>query len=344
MNTFNFSAVRRATLCTLTALAIVLPGTGSAGPFDRIASKAQSVKARAVNTANNVGQNRPVAGAVQNLRSNLTGNLPDLGGYLPDLGGNLPDLSLIEDVQALNPRQQFQNTVGLLREMRRDYAYFTGGLGQCDSVCADFRAELKAVFSDYLALTYEVPVLSENSRLIESIQRVKDLIDYIPPAALYQLWQAIGSRVDDLQAVPQQIRQIVASLPVMEVVSNTVTDINQAGTWAAESPLCEWAAKDQKPFIALFQAELERFSWAVKTVADLIPDLSVEGEVGVEAGVGVGMVTGSAAFSLKPSDALKIALKVMAIAPETINWSIKINMLRADALCASAEFAADLGS
>lgn len=325
MDTLNFSSLRRVTIVTLTALAIVLPGTASAGPFDRISSKAQSVKARATGAVNKVRKDRPVASALQGL------------------GGNLPDVSLIEEIQALNPREQFQNSTQLLRQMQQDYAYFSGGQG-CGAECARFRTELKAIFSDYLALTGEVPALSENTRLVESIQRVSDIIDYIPPRALYQLWQAIGSRLDDLQAVPQQIRQILASLPVTEVVSNTVTDINQAGTWVADSPMCVWAAKDNKPFIALYQARLERFSWAVKTVADLIPDLSVEGEVGVEAGVAVGMVTGSAAFAMKPSDSLKIALKVMAVVPETINWSIKINMLRADALCASADFAADLGS
>lgn len=324
MDTYPIASIRRAGIATLTALAIALPGLASAGPFDRISNKSQSVKARTTQAVSKVRQERPVASALQGM------------------GDNLPDLSLIEDIQKFDPRQQFNNTTRLLKKMQQDYDYFSGGQG-CSAECASFRAELKSVFNDYLALTGEVPALAENTRLVEGIQRVTDLIDFIPPRALYQLWQAIGSRIDDLQSVPQQMRQILAALPVMEAVSATVDTANSAGSRVADSRMCEWADKEQKPFIALYQARLERAAWAIGTVAELIPEIEVSGEVGVEAGVGVGMVTGSAEFTLKPTDALKIALKVLKVVPETINWSIKMNSLRADALCATADYAAGIG-
>jgi len=146
-----------------------------------------------------------------------------------------------------------------------------------------------------------------------------------------------------LQSVPDQIRQVLAYLPPLEDVPGIVGDYaSTAGEQVANSRMCEWADKDNKPFIALYQARLEQLAWVLKTIEGFIPDIEMEGEIGVEAGVAVGMVTGSAAVSLKPTDPVKIALKVMAVVPEGINWMIKINMLRADAVCETAGLAAGL--
>jgi hypothetical protein len=296
----------------------------TAGPFDRVSAKVQNAKARTTQVVNRVREERPVASALQGL------------------GGNVLDLSLIEEIQSFKPAEQFRNVRGLVEEMQQDYSYFSGGQG-CGAECANFRYELKSLFNDYLALTGEVPALAGNTRLVDNIQRISDLVDYVPPRALYLLWQAIGSRIDDLGSIPEQIRQIQATLPVMEVVSNSVETVNNVGSRVDDSRLCAWTEQEHKPFIALYQGRLERAAWVIGAVGELIPELEVSGEVGVEGGVAAVMVTGSAEFTLKPTDTLKIGLKVMKLVPESVNWSIKMNLLRAEALCATADFASEVG-
>ncbi len=322
MKSTDFTPIRRTVTCVFMALAIALPGTGSAGLFDQVSNRAGNVKAHVSRTVTNVQQNRPVISALQNA------------------GQYLPDNDLIEQLQELKIREQFQNTKNLLTQMQVDYQYFSGG-EVCAAECATFRMDLKAIFGDFLLLANEVPALNANSRLTETIQRTSELVDYIPPRALYLMWQSIGSRLDDLQSVPDQIRRVLTALPALEDVSDIAGDYTgMAGEQVANSQMCEWADKKEKPFIALYQARLEQLAWILKTIEGFIPDIEMEGEVGVEAGVAVGMVTGSAAVSLKPTDPVKSALKVMAVVPETINWAIKINMLRADAVCETARLAA----
>ncbi|MFC1773301.1 hypothetical protein ACFL3A_08115 [Pseudomonadota bacterium] len=323
MNTVNPTPVRHTAICVFTALAISLPGTGSAGLYDKAKARTQAVKAKVSNTVSTVRQNQPIASAFQNL------------------GQNLPGTELIDQVHELNPMEQFQNTRILLNQMQADYQYFSGGEG-CAAECATFRMDLKTILDDFLRLADEVPALNANSRITESIQRTSGLIDYIPPRALYLMWQAIGSRLDDLHSVPDQIRGILAALPPVEDIPDiTVGYANIAGEQVAGSRMCEWADKEQKPFIELYQAKLEKLAWVLKTVEGFIPDVEAEGEVGVEAGIAVGMVTGSAAVSLKPTDQLKIALKALAVVPESVNWMIKMNTLRAKAVCATATLVAE---
>lgn len=320
MITTAFTPIRRTVISAFTALSIALPGTGTAGLFDKAKARAQTVKANVSRTVSRVQQNRPIISAFQNV------------------GQELPDLDLIKQVQALKPLEQFRSTGRMLDQIQIDYQYFTGGEG-CAAECGFFRTDLKGVMNEYLQLAGEVPALNANTRLSETLNRTNDLIDYIPPQALYLMWQAIGSRLDDLQSAPDQIRRILAALPPVEDIPDITADyVSMTGEQVANSRMCEWAGQD-KPFIELSQARLEQLSWVIKTIESFIPDVEIEAEAGVEAGIAVGMVTGSAAVTVKPTDTVKAALKAMAVVPEAVNWMIKINVLRAKAVCAGAEFA-----
>jgi hypothetical protein len=60
MKSFSSISVRRAVISAATAIAISLPGIGSAGLLDRIKSRVQVVKTNVSNPAVHVQENRPL--------------------------------------------------------------------------------------------------------------------------------------------------------------------------------------------------------------------------------------------------------------------------------------------
>lgn len=308
MNTLTTARIRRTVLTIATAVAIAVPGlAASAGFADRI----QTIKTKAGVHITNVQQNRPrpVAKAVENVTE--------------------PSTELFQKVKDLQVIEQFNQTMELVQRMQADYQYFSGGQG-CSGTCAGFRASLKNIFTDYVALIGEVPALSGNTQLIANIQRSADLIDYMPPRALYLMWQAMAAKVAELEGMAQEIRQTLYSLPPLtEPVPGTAMNTRNS---TGNDGVCAWAAQD-KPMLELIQARLELMGWELEKVEGLIPDIEVKGEAGGEAGVAVANATASAGASVKPTDGLKSALKLMAYVPQRINWSIKMNVLRAKAVC-----------
>lgn len=312
----NPTTLRKTAICLGTALAISLPGAASAGFLQNVKNRTQTV-------VQNVREKRPIANALQNASNNLPGS------------------RLIEMVQELHLKEQLENTIALIQQMNIDYRYFAGGTFGCEAECKAFRKELKEVFEDFLWLVEDLPALNQRTRLIETITRVSDLIDYVPPRALYLMWQALEGRLDELRMAAVQIREMLAALPPLDIVSGIGDIAGMAGTYADNSPVCEWAREGDMPFIELVQAELERIAWALKTIEGLIPDVEVKAEAGAEGGVAVANVTGAAGAGVKPTDSIKIALKAIAVVPEGANWAIKLNILRAKVVCKVAAYAAN---
>lgn len=301
--------IRRTTVCVATALAISLPGIAMAGPF----GKAKSPKP-VVHLGNVVAKaGRKVAKAAKK-------------GPAP-----LPGAEIVELVRDLDLEQQLLDTVALMQEIEADYQYFSGGLTGCKAECKAFRKQLKDAFSDFLWLVEDVPALQNSAGLIEKIERVSNLVDYVPPRALYLMWQALDGRLDEIRTAVDGIGRILDTLPPLADVSDIAAAMNDTAA-KAEKEVCEWVRADPA-YIELVQAELERLAWVLGTVAGFIPDIEVEGAAGAEAGMAVANATAEAALAMKITDPLKIALQVVQTIPETINWAIKLNILRAKVYC-----------
>jgi hypothetical protein len=314
MKKLNSTSIRRTTLCVAMAIAVSIPGIATAGLLDKAKNRAQTAKARVSSTVTQVRQERPLATTLQNI------------------GPNLPDLEIIEIVKELNLKEQLLNTIALMREIQADYQYFSGGTG-CEAECAEFREELKGVFGDFLSLVREVPVLSADGALVDNLERALRVIDYIPPRALYPMWQLISGQLEQIRIAAGSMLQDLDSLPPLEDDGDISRSTQSTGN-TTDAGLCEWL--DDKPFVDLVQARLEMFAWKLKTAADLIPDVGAEATAGAAAGVAAGAAAegnAEATVSFKPSDHPKIVLKVIAIIPERINWAIKINRLRAEVGC-----------
>lgn len=311
MNTTSQNPIRRTLISLATAAAIALPGLASAGLGDRI----QTVKTKANVHITNVRENRPVLQAVENARE--------------------PATEIFRQVQELQVIEQFQDTLVLLREIQSDYQYFSGGQG-CSATCASFRASLRNIFMDFASLVDAVPALSDNPELVDNIQRIANLIDHIPPRALYLMWQTMSAKMEELAYMASEIRETLEFLPpLMPAASLGVTTRSTAASGTgAGNRMCDWVDEEKKPVIDLIQARLEMFGWQMEKVADLIPDAEVKATAGATAGAAVANGLASAGASAKPTDVPKIGLKVLGIIPQQLSWTIKINMLRAKVKCA----------
>jgi len=306
MNMPTTARIRCTVLSIATAVIIAAPGLASAG-FAGFTDRIQTIKSRTGVHITNIQQNRPLAKAVASAAQPANG--------------------IFQKVKELQVVEQFNETMELVQQMQADYQYFSGGQG-CSATCASFRASLKNIFNDYVALIGEVPVLSGNTQLIANIQRTSNLIDYMPPRALYLMWQAMSAKIMELEGMTQEIRQTLNGLPPLTEPAPGMATRGGAGAGG----VCAWAEQD-KPVLDLIQARLELMGWELEKVEGLIPDIEVKGEAGGEAGVAVANATASAGASVKPTDGLKSALKLMAYVPQRINWSIRMNVLRAKAVC-----------
>ncbi|MDH5446447.1 MAG: hypothetical protein OEY52_12910 [Gammaproteobacteria bacterium] len=304
--------IRSTGIGMIAAAMISLPAVSQAGWFDKVKSKTKSVTSRVTQKANNVKQN---------------------------FGQNLQDNDLIKMVNGLKLKEQLQNTINLMEEMQTEYHYFSGGSG-CGGQCANFRVELKGVLNEFLNLVYDIPALSNDRMLIKNLKRSQNLVNHIPPRALYSMWQIIGDQMSELQMTANSIREDLATLPTLGSNAQSgisARSVNSSNGEYTDGPFCKWV--DDKPFVDLIQARLEQISWMLKSVADIIPDVEVKAEGGAEAGAAVANVTGAAGVGIKPTDIpKKLILKVIAIIPEQINWMIKINTLRAATVCQVVEY------
>lgn len=311
----NSQSIRRTTICVATALAIVLPGAATAGVLDKVKNRVQTKVTKAGTIISNVRENRPVANALknagQNLRSRVEENLP--GGALFDL------------VEQFNPKEQIQEVVGLMQHVNGDYVTFAGGMFGCQAVCTTFREDLKDVLDSYLSLAEQVPALDKRQGLARKIERMSGLVDVVPARALYPMWKALDGKTDKLKTTAANIKRMLESLPPLTDMQGFTGDVGGA--------VCDWANEENHPVAEWAQGELEHVAWIFKSLADLIPDLEVKGEAGAEGGVAVANVTASAGVGLKPTDYVKLILKTVALVPERINWAIKLNILRAKAIC-----------
>ena len=313
------SRTRRTAICLAAALVLSLPGAADAGLFDRAKDRAQNAVSNTRSLVHKVRENRPLASA------------------LGSAGEHLPGRKLIGIVQQLQLKQQLRSAVELIQQMNADFYDFSGGAFRCEGECNAFRTELADLFTDFVLLAEDVPVVGERTGIIQAVDRVLDRIDFMPPRALYLMWQALDGRMDQLKAVPGQIRTLLDSLPPLEDVSDIAVYANAAGSAVADSAVCAWVDQSEMLFVELVKAELDRLAWFIGIVADVIPGLPVGGQAGAEVGIAVANGTASASGEIDFADIVKMPLKIAKAIPEAINKAIDINILRAKLVCGWAE-------
>lgn len=327
MKLINTNSIRRSAICIATAIAIAAPGLALAGVLDRAKSGIQTVKTRTGIVITNVQQRRPLASQIDNAKAQAD--------------------EIFDKVRELKVVEQLRQTMGLVQQMQADYDYFSGGEG-CAATCAGFRSSLKNTFDSFALLVSELPALSSESGLVENMQRVSNLIDYLPPRALYLLWQAMSSKMSELETASDDIRQTLAQLPPLLPVTgfgsggtdmSTVSLGSNARDRAsdlvsnASDGYCSWKGKEDDPWVKMVRARLEMFGWSVEQFEGMIPDVEVKGEGGGTAGIGVANASANAGVGVKPTDGVKLTLKIIAYIPQRISKSIEMNILQANALC-----------
>lgn len=309
--------IRRTAVSIATALTLAVPGLASAGLADRAKTRVQTAKTNASALVNKVQENRPLE------------NAKDAAA------------DIFQDVQDMQVLEQFKESMHLIKHMQTHYQHFSGGQG-CGATCSDFRRSLKNTFDNFASLAGDVPALSGNTQLVYNLQRTSTLVDYIPSRALYLMWQTMSAKTAEFESMSGEIRQMLDALPPLadptSFSPNPAHDAAAARSTAGSGNggLCAWARQEDKPRIELLQARLEWMGWALEKVEGMIPDVETKAETGASAGAAVANGTASVGASVKPTDSLKIGLKTLATVPQSINWAIKINMLRAKVTCTAA--------
>ena len=164
--------IRSTSICLITAIAIAAPGLASAGCW--------------TGAVRHPDRKNPHRHSPSPMCSNI-GRWP-IGRHRQG-----PGRRNLRPVKQLKVVEQLKQTMGLVQQMQADYEYFSGGEG-CAATCAAFRSSLKNTFNSFALLVSELPALSSESGLVENMQRVSNLIDYLPPRALYLLWQAMSAQ------------------------------------------------------------------------------------------------------------------------------------------------------
>jgi hypothetical protein len=319
--------IRSTSICLITAVAIAVPGLASARLGDRVRAGIQTVHTGTNTLITNVQQHQPLANANETIRG--------------------PAAEIFDAVKQLQVVDQLKQTIGLVQYMQADYDYFSGGQG-CSATCASFLDRLKNVFGNFAQLVLEIPALSSESGLIENMQRVSGLIDHLPPRALYLLWQTLSAKMDQLEAAADEIRQTLANLPPLQPVGSFGTRDNgmstmsvgttvsgQASNFASNvsDSYCNLKNKEDDPWVKMVRARLELFGWTVEQFEGMIPDVEVKALGGGTAGVAVANASANAGVGVKPTDGVKLLLKLVAYIPQRISKSIEMNILQANVLC-----------
>lgn len=311
-------ALRRITICALTALAIAAPSAGSAGPFDRARSGIQTIKSK-----NNIVVTN-IQSASQGVRERIEA-LPVLA-----VAGGLP---VLEEINELGVTERFRDAMELLREMRKDYDTFTAGQ-RCGGECANTKQALRKTINELLATTRTFPRLDASGQFANRFEYLGGLVDKLPPSVLYASWQALGRSMDKIHMAPQHVRGLLDAIPPLDDSGPDVGLRSQSGSstaadWAGEKVLqwCEFKA-EEKPAVELLRARAKSYAEGFKFIADIIPDASVKGEAGGSAGAHA-----AAGAGVKPTDTPKIIFKTIAFLIETVDREIEISRLRARAVC-----------
>ena len=307
------SQIRKASVITAVVFAIALPGTADAGLWDKAKSRAQRAASNAGKVVSVIREKKPVANALQNA------------------GHNLPVYRLFELVQQLHLKEQIENTVAYIQQVQADYRSFSGGQFGCEGECKAFRSELKGLFTDFIFTIEDAPVMQKRNGLIDNLERLSNLIDYVPPRALYLMWQTTGDQLDELRDTIETVRRAFIGLPPFMMAPRITAAV-------ADSQACAWIKQKDKPVVEWLQVEMEGLAWGLKTIEGFIPDAEVKVEGGGEAGAAVANVTAAGGVGAKPTDSLKIALNVAATVPEAINMGIKIRIARMKMVCAGADY------
>lgn len=307
------SRLRRTAICIATALAVSLPGIATAGIADKAKARAQSAKAKAGTVLSIVREKRPA------LDTALTA------------AQDLPSpAEIFEILRELELAEEFRGAMEIARQMNADYAAFSP---------ERFRAEVKALLDDYLWLADSVPVMKNRTGLLDNMRRALDLIDHVPPRALYLMSQALGDQLAGLGAAADNMRQALAALPPFVEAADIWAYASLQGAADAGDPICAWVGLDSKPFVGWLKAELGGIAWSLKTAEGLIPNPEVKVEGGGEAGIAVANATAAAGTTVKPLQPLHNALKAAAVIPEGIGMAIDLNIARAKLVCAAVDLA-----
>ena len=322
--------IRKTAIIAATALAVALPGAASAGVFDKAKSGVAKVGKSVTSTAVTIVRKKK---QVPNPIETVAGKLPDL----QNLAGDLPGSELFDMVHELQVIEQLRDTLALVRQTQAGYVDFAGGFTGCKGECKAFRQELKDLFDDMLSLVEAVPALQQGSSFTANIQRLSGLIDYVPPRALFPMWQATGNQIDELRTIAENTLQTLYTLPpaleISMVAPRATTRGVQRQRNQSANPACGWVDLAVEPVVQWIQAELEGAAWIMQTLAGLVPELSVKMGLSAEAGVAVANAGADGAVIVKVSELLRIGFKVAAAVPEGINMYIKVNTARANAVC-----------
>lgn len=324
--------LRNTAVCILAA-AISLPSLAFAGWFGQgLGGSIHTIKTQTGIVVTNIRDHHPLAQAAKKDSRNLSNTAQQLGGDIKQLpvvqGAQQTSQTLFNTVQQLHVLKQLTGGVQLVRQVEKNYSAFTSP-GECSGTCASFRGQLQNIFASFLSLVQTVPALENRPVLTKNLTRAADLIDYIPPRALYLMYKSLAPRITQLQNTADDLRQTLASLPTLESSSG----FNLSGTGTA---ICGWVGQSNKPFLKLFQARLQYNSWVLTTAASMIPTIDVSGHAGAAAGVAVADGTASAGVSVAPTDEVKTMLTDLASVFDQLNWSIKLNILRAQVVCSVA--------
>ena len=300
--------VRRNIIAFAAAAVIATPALASAASFDRAKSGIRTIRTGTGILVTNVRQHRPLADSVNTVKGTTR--------------------EIFDDVKKMNVAEQLRDTVSLVDKIQAEYQYFSGGEG-CQASCASFRQRLKNVLNNFSQLVNEVPALRNDQSLVENMQRATDLIDYLPPRALYLMWQVMSTKLADIEATTGQIRQTLAKLPPLQPVGFDAISNATASTEGS----CGWKGKDKDPWVKLVRGSLEFFAWNVNKIEGMIPDVAVKGQAGGTAGAAVVNGEAAAGVSVKPTDSAKDTFKIVTYIPELISKAIEMNILEANAVC-----------
>jgi len=155
----------------------------------------------------------------------------------------------------------------------------------------------------------------------------------------------MSSKMAELETASDDIRQTLAQLPPLQPVSGFGAGMStmSVGSTArgrasdlvgnASDSYCSWKGKEEDPWVKMVRARLDLFGWKIEQLEGMIPDVEVKGEGGGTAGVGVANASANAGVGVKPTDSVKLTLKIIAFIPQRISKSIEMNILQANALC-----------
>lgn len=329
--------IRKTIACIAAAIALATPGLASAEFGDRTKARIQTIKTNGGTVLSNVRGD--VQEKIEDVQEKIGDDQP-LSNAIEGAKGSATEI--FEKVRQMHVLEQLRETAEMVKQMQADYEHFSGG-GRCGGTCASFRSSLKNIVDNFVALSLEVPALKNARGLTENLQRTSKLIDYVPPRALYLMWQTMSGKIAELESMTDDIRRTLASLPPLippssfganAMSTSADSSISKASTGGASSGgFCEWANPEKTPVFELVQAKLEKMGWELDKLADMIPDIEVKAHEGGTAGAVVVNAQATAGVGVKPTDIGKIWLKTLALVPQQLSWAIKLNILRAKVVC-----------